>query len=92
MSLPGTHCTGLTIEQLSEPIPRGSQVFDSAVLEEVYWLPLFQGVARWKANAGIPWLRNKHNVRRRRGGSYPLSHLYGHYGLVRLTSRGGAAW
>jgi RNA-directed DNA polymerase len=39
------------------------------------------------------WLRHKHKLRRRKGGTYPLSHLYGYFGLVRLSARGSdVAW
>ena len=34
------------------------------------------------------WLRNKFKLRRCKGGTYPLSHLYGYFGLVRLSARG----
>jgi len=34
------------------------------------------------------WLQFKHKTRRRKGGTYPLSHLYGYFGLVRLSRLG----
>jgi hypothetical protein len=37
------------------------------------------------------WLRIKHKLRHRGGGSYPLPHLYGYFGLVSLSGR-NASW